>query len=84
MKPIQMETWRKYSSEAQPALDNEQSSIISDNEKVVGESEKLEFQAETAELLNIVAKSLYSETEVSDPICFIMYEYFLSCGAARM
>lgn len=33
---------------------------------VVGFSEKLEFQAETRMLLDIVAKSLYSEKEVSD------------------
>lgn len=32
---------------------------------VVGAAEKLEFQAETRKLLDIVAKSLYSEKEVS-------------------
>jgi len=34
-------------------------------------SEKLEFQAETRMLLDIVAKSLYSEKEVWD----ILYQY---------
>jgi hypothetical protein len=33
---------------------------------IVGFSEKLEFQAETRMLLDIVAKSLYSEKEVCD------------------
>ncbi|XP_039253409.2 heat shock protein 75 kDa, mitochondrial-like [Styela clava] len=33
-------------------------------EHAVGEADKYEFQAETAELLNIVAKSLYSENEI--------------------
>jgi hypothetical protein len=35
-----------------------------ENEKKVGSSEKHEFLAETKQLLNIVAKSLYSEREV--------------------
>ncbi|XP_019865558.1 heat shock protein 75 kDa, mitochondrial [Aethina tumida] len=39
-------------------------SIISDTEKPTGESTKYEFQAETRMLLDIVAKSLYSEKEV--------------------
>ncbi|KAJ7389557.1 TNF receptor-associated protein 1, mitochondrial [Desmophyllum pertusum] len=38
--------------------------IIAENEKVVGESQRHEFQAETTQLLNIVAKTLYSEKEV--------------------
>ncbi|XP_071846995.1 heat shock protein 75 kDa, mitochondrial-like isoform X1 [Apostichopus japonicus] len=38
--------------------------IITDQEKVTGRKEKLEFQAETRMLLDIVAKSLYSENEV--------------------
>lgn len=32
---------------------------------IVGESQRHEFQAETTQLLNIVAKTLYSEKEVS-------------------
>lgn len=40
-------------------------SIIKDNEKPTGESDKHEFQAETRMLLDIVARSLYSEKEVS-------------------
>lgn len=35
-----------------------------DSEKVVGNPEKYEFLAETKQLLNIVAKSLYSDKEV--------------------
>ncbi|XP_077983717.1 heat shock protein 75 kDa, mitochondrial-like [Glandiceps talaboti] len=38
--------------------------IITDSEKVEGPSEHLEFQAETRVLLDIVAKSLYSDSEV--------------------
>lgn len=39
-------------------------SIIRDAEKPKGDSEKHEFQAETRQLLDIVARSLYSEKEV--------------------
>ncbi|XP_060525461.1 heat shock protein 75 kDa, mitochondrial [Cylas formicarius] len=39
-------------------------SIIKDTEKPIGESTKHEFQAETRMLLDIVARSLYSEKEV--------------------
>merc|ERR1719495_2918357 len=38
--------------------------IISDTETVNGPSKKHEFQAETRQLLDIVARSLYSEKEV--------------------
>ncbi|CAH3191831.1 unnamed protein product [Porites evermanni] len=38
--------------------------VITDKEKVVGESQKHEFQAETRQLLDIVARTLYSEKEV--------------------
>lgn len=38
--------------------------IIKNDEKVTGAAEKLEFQAETRMLLDIVAKSLYSESEI--------------------
>ena len=57
-------TWRSYSSEAQAAVKDEDNNIINDKEKIVGQADRHEFQAETAELLNIVAKSLYSENEV--------------------
>lgn len=39
-------------------------SIIRDKERGTGESDKHEFQAETRMLLDIVARSLYSEKEV--------------------
>ncbi|KAL9972932.1 hypothetical protein ACROYT_G019332 [Oculina patagonica] len=38
--------------------------VITENEKVVGEAQRHEFQAETRQLLDIVAKTLYSEKEV--------------------
>ncbi|CAH1114223.1 unnamed protein product [Psylliodes chrysocephalus] len=44
--------------------DDEHHSIIKDTEKPIGESTKYEFQAETRMLLDIVARSLYSEKEV--------------------
>ncbi|CAG9859430.1 unnamed protein product [Phyllotreta striolata] len=43
---------------------DEHHSIIKDTEKPIGESQKYEFQAETRMLLDIVARSLYSEKEV--------------------
>ncbi|CAH1163283.1 unnamed protein product [Phaedon cochleariae] len=42
----------------------EEHNIIKDTERVIGESSKHEFQAETRMLLDIVARSLYSEKEV--------------------
>ncbi|OWF52890.1 heat shock protein 75 kDa, mitochondrial-like [Mizuhopecten yessoensis] len=39
-------------------------SIIKDTERSTGPGDKLEFQAETRKLLDIVARSLYSEREV--------------------
>ncbi|XP_046688384.1 uncharacterized protein LOC124374167 [Homalodisca vitripennis] len=45
-------------------VDNDERSVNRDTEKPKGEGEKLEFQAETRMLLDIVAKSLYSEKEV--------------------
>ncbi|XP_012140839.1 TNF receptor associated protein 1 [Megachile rotundata] len=42
----------------------ENHNIIKDTEKVTGEGDKHEFQSETQMLLQIVAKSLYSEKEV--------------------
>uniref|UniRef100_A0A1B6FTU8 Heat shock protein 75 kDa, mitochondrial n=1 Tax=Cuerna arida TaxID=1464854 RepID=A0A1B6FTU8_9HEMI len=46
------------------AVENDERSVNRDTEKPKGEGEKLEFQAETRMLLDIVAKSLYSEKEV--------------------
>lgn len=40
---------------------------IKDGETLKGTSEKREFQAETRMLLDIVARSLYSDKEVSLP-----------------
>lgn len=42
----------------------EPTTVNKSSEKSVGSRQKYEFQAETKELLNIVAKSLYSEKEV--------------------
>ncbi|XP_073504361.1 heat shock protein 75 kDa, mitochondrial [Phyllobates terribilis] len=59
-------TYRGYttqtaeSKEEEPALHT----IISDTESVQGVASKHEFQAETKKLLDIVARSLYSEKEV--------------------
>jgi len=43
---------------------NEYHTIIKDEEKATGDADKHEFQAETRMLLDIVAKSLYSESEI--------------------
>ncbi|XP_071452756.1 heat shock protein 75 kDa, mitochondrial [Hetaerina americana] len=48
-------------SEAEP---KDYHSIIKDTEKGTGEADRREFQAETRMLLDIVAKSLYSDKEV--------------------
>ncbi|XP_071976258.1 heat shock protein 75 kDa, mitochondrial [Engystomops pustulosus] len=59
-------TYRRYTTqtaenkEEEPVLHN----IISDTESVQGVASKHEFQAETKKLLDIVARSLYSEKEV--------------------
>uniref|UniRef100_A0A8C9T0S5 TNF receptor-associated protein 1 n=1 Tax=Scleropages formosus TaxID=113540 RepID=A0A8C9T0S5_SCLFO len=57
---------RTYSSQqADPAEEEEPlHTIISDTENVQGSFSKHEFQAETKKLLDIVARSLYSEKEV--------------------
>jgi len=47
----------------------ETTSTGEDEEKVIGESKKKSFQAETRKLLDIVTHSLYSEKEV-----FVRYE----------
>uniref|UniRef100_A0A2M4ABH9 Heat shock protein 75 kDa, mitochondrial n=1 Tax=Anopheles triannulatus TaxID=58253 RepID=A0A2M4ABH9_9DIPT len=49
---------------AEDAGDSGYHSIIRDQEKAVGDSDKHEFQAETRMLLDIVARSLYSDKEV--------------------
>lgn len=54
---------RHWSS--QPEVQNmDYHNIIKDTEKAIGESAKHEFQSETQMLLQIVAKSLYSDKEV--------------------
>ncbi|XP_023666551.1 heat shock protein 75 kDa, mitochondrial [Paramormyrops kingsleyae] len=56
---------RAYSSQQAEAAEEEPlHTIISDTENVQGSSSKHEFQAETKKLLDIVARSLYSEKEV--------------------
>ncbi|XP_053551154.1 heat shock protein 75 kDa, mitochondrial [Bombina bombina] len=57
--------WRRYTT--QPAENKEEEAlhnIIIDTENVQGSASKHEFQAETKKLLDIVARSLYSEKEV--------------------
>lgn len=55
---------RLLSTAANEAKDSDYHTIISDKEKAKGEGVKHEFQAETRMLLDIVARSLYSEKEV--------------------
>ncbi|CAL8095531.1 unnamed protein product [Orchesella dallaii] len=62
---------RNYSSAAkeepepaEPPKVEDIHNIIKNEETVKGNAEKLEFQAETRMLLDIVAKSLYSESEI--------------------
>lgn len=54
--------FKLYTTEAAPK--DEFHSIIKNDEKPTGQTTKHEFQAETRMLLDIVAKSLYSEKEV--------------------
>ncbi|XP_013793081.2 heat shock protein 75 kDa, mitochondrial-like [Limulus polyphemus] len=51
-------------SSQEAAKESDYHTIIKDTEKSEGPTEKLEFQAETRMLLDIVARSLYSEKEV--------------------
>ncbi|KAF5287143.1 hypothetical protein FQR65_LT12329 [Abscondita terminalis] len=60
---ISQDIIRYLSTNAVPES-NEHHSIVKDTEKPVGQGEKHEFQAETRMLLDIVARSLYSEKEV--------------------
>ncbi|KAK2579813.1 hypothetical protein KPH14_008692 [Odynerus spinipes] len=55
---------RCLSSQAAAQSSTEYHNIIQDIEKVTGEKAKHEFQSETQMLLQIVAKSLYSDKEV--------------------
>uniref|UniRef100_A0A672NG08 TNF receptor-associated protein 1 n=1 Tax=Sinocyclocheilus grahami TaxID=75366 RepID=A0A672NG08_SINGR len=56
---------RRYSTQqAESAEEDTLHTIISDTENVQGSYSKHEFQAETKKLLDIVARSLYSEKEV--------------------
>lgn len=60
---VSLSLLRLHSTEASPKED-EYHNIIKDTEKPIGESTKHEFQAETRMLLDIVARSLYSDKEV--------------------
>jgi TNF receptor-associated protein 1 len=55
---------RLLSVEAETQEEEEYHNIIKDNERGKGPADKHEFKAETRKLLDIVAKSLYSEKEV--------------------
>ncbi|KAK7794536.1 hypothetical protein R5R35_009660 [Gryllus longicercus] len=55
-------SFRALSAQAAPESDHH--NIIKDTEKATGAGDKHEFQAETRMLLDIVAKSLYSDKEV--------------------
>lgn len=59
-------TYRRYTTQTAESKDEEPvlHTIISDTESVQGVASKHEFQAETKKLLDIVARSLYSEKEV--------------------
>ncbi|XP_075686573.1 heat shock protein 75 kDa, mitochondrial [Rhinoderma darwinii] len=59
-------SYRKYTTQAAENKEEEPvlHTIISDTESVQGAASKHEFQAETKKLLDIVARSLYSEKEV--------------------
>lgn len=54
----------RFNSTIEATKDDDYHSIIKDTEKPKGEPTKHEFQAETRMLLDIVARSLYSEKEV--------------------
>ncbi|XP_073492675.1 heat shock protein 75 kDa, mitochondrial [Aquarana catesbeiana] len=58
--------FRRYSTQTAESKEEEPPihTIISDTESVQGSASKHEFQAETKKLLDIVARSLYSEKEV--------------------
>lgn len=55
---------RTLTTQTETATDSDYHSIIKDSERATGGSSKHEFQAETRMLLDIVAKSLYSDKEV--------------------
>ncbi|KAG8433238.1 hypothetical protein GDO86_017498 [Hymenochirus boettgeri] len=59
-------SWKRFSTQAAENKEEEAAvhTIISDTENVQGAASKHEFQAETKKLLDIVARSLYSEKEV--------------------
>ncbi|GAA6088270.1 heat shock protein 75 kDa, mitochondrial isoform X1 [Tachysurus ichikawai] len=57
-------TFRSHSTQTESAEDKILNNIINDTEKIQGSYSKHEFQAETKKLLDIVARSLYSEKEV--------------------
>ncbi|XP_012945462.1 heat shock protein 75 kDa, mitochondrial [Aplysia californica] len=64
-RPILLASSRFLSTEAtSEEVDDDYHTIIKDTERGKGPSDTHEFQAETRQLLDIVAKSLYSEKEV--------------------
>lgn len=63
--PVLLRSVRSFSTEpAQEKTTGAYHSIIRDSEQAIGQSDKHEFQAETRMLLDIVARSLYSDKEV--------------------
>eukprot|EP01112_Ceratiomyxa_fruticulosa_P011539 TRINITY_DN3133_c0_g1_i1.p1 TRINITY_DN3133_c0_g1~~TRINITY_DN3133_c0_g1_i1.p1 ORF type:complete len:941 (+),score=292.23 TRINITY_DN3133_c0_g1_i1:359-2824(+) len=58
------EELRNAQPKAQSSKPSKPIVIPTSNEVAIGESEKLDFQAETQKILNIVASSLYTEKEV--------------------
>ncbi|XP_046325798.2 heat shock protein 75 kDa, mitochondrial-like [Haliotis rufescens] len=63
-RPIATSSCLSSAEEASKESEEDYHSIIKDTERGRGPSDKHEFQAETRQLLDIVAKSLYSEKEV--------------------
>ncbi|RMX38321.1 hypothetical protein pdam_00005475 [Pocillopora damicornis] len=63
--------------------------VIRENERIIGETQRHDFQAETRQLLDIVAKTLYSEKEVfiremisnaSDALEKLQYQFLTGKG----
>lgn len=63
---------------------NETGKKQSEKETVKGPSEKREFQAETRMLLDIVARSLYSDKEVFNIIFNVLAHLCFSCLTVRV
>ncbi|KAJ1097625.1 hypothetical protein NDU88_002742 [Pleurodeles waltl] len=63
--PLGIQLQQSYSTQTAESKEEEPlHTLINDSESVQGSSSKHEFQAETRKLLDIVARSLYSEKEV--------------------